>query len=276
MSLKKANFNNLYNALDPRAYYSQVSSLNYLIPHHAQAIIRSFIDLNENTGQTTVLDLCCGYGVNSALLNFDITLEKLYDYYESTQGITSFHNEMVSNDKNYFSKKRHSSSTIEIIGIDAADNAIDYAHKTHLIDHGLVYDLERSELNQSAETIISKAKLIIVTGGLSYIGSCTFKKLLRCYKPSEMPVILWFSLCATDVSSVLSTFKKFGLHTSCSTHKFPQRFIHKDKDKLLGNSAESKDSILYSYLYISAVDVDIAKTLGIGTTPSVERIPLIA
>ena len=82
----KSDFDSIYNRDDPRAYFRTLAPLKYSAPAHGTPIFRicadKIADLREKP-QIDVLDLCCGYGINGALLKHDIDLKDIYSRYAS-------------------------------------------------------------------------------------------------------------------------------------------------------------------------------------------------
>ncbi len=68
-------FDEIYNQPDPRVFYSRLGRLDYQSPHHAQPVFRRLVAARMRSGPVTVLDLCCSYGVNAALLNHHLSLD---------------------------------------------------------------------------------------------------------------------------------------------------------------------------------------------------------
>ncbi|WP_223772781.1 hypothetical protein [Streptomyces sp. 135] len=129
----KTRFDDIYDQPDPRAYFRTLAPYEYEIPHHAQAVFRRTRELRSrmpgDEGPVTVLDVCCSYGINAALLNHDLTLADLYAHYTSA-ALTP--QELIECDKEFYATRRRPDAT-PMIGLDAAANATRYA-----LDAGLL------------------------------------------------------------------------------------------------------------------------------------------
>lgn len=80
----KANFDGVYDLPDPRGYFEALGSLNYQAPEHGRRVFSALLGAIRDDGNVpNVLDLCCSYGVNAALLKHDLTLDDLYARYAS-------------------------------------------------------------------------------------------------------------------------------------------------------------------------------------------------
>src|SRR5690606_29633408 len=84
----KATFDNVYNHPDPRAYFATLGRLGYCIPEQAKPVFGAVIDaLKEERGTEvpTVVDIGCSYGVNAALLKYELSIDDLYARYTQPQ-----------------------------------------------------------------------------------------------------------------------------------------------------------------------------------------------
>ena len=86
---RKSNFSDTYDRPTPETYYRALHSLDYKTPELARPFIRRCLDMIRKTLRgrpVRVIDLCCGYGVNAALLNHDVDMDDLYDRYTDWPG----------------------------------------------------------------------------------------------------------------------------------------------------------------------------------------------
>src|SRR5215210_1801520 len=86
----KANFDLVYGLEDPREYFGAFEELDYCIPQHGQRVFSTLIEARREAGHnglgerpTGVVDVCCSYGINAALLKHEVTLNDLYARYGS-------------------------------------------------------------------------------------------------------------------------------------------------------------------------------------------------
>ena len=89
-----------------------------------------------------MIDLCCGYGVNAALLNHDIDMKDLYDRCADGPDERLPVPAIVERDRSLFAGRRRSPIEAEVIGVDVAANALAYARDVGLLAEGLALDLE--------------------------------------------------------------------------------------------------------------------------------------
>jgi hypothetical protein len=103
----KARFDDIHDSRDPRAYFRTLGALDYEIPQLAQPAVQSVMTaLPDRAGQAPaplrVLDVCCSYGVNAALLRTDVTLAELFDRYSSEALAKLTPTEVAEQDAHFF------------------------------------------------------------------------------------------------------------------------------------------------------------------------------
>ena len=213
---RKSNFSNTYNRPTPETYYRALHSLDYKTPELARPFIRRCLDMIRKTRRdrpVRVIDLCCGYGVNAALLNHDVDMDDLYDRYTVWPVPDLLPKAMIEGDRRLFAIRRRSPPEAEVIGVDVAANALTYAREAGLLAEALPLNLERDDPDARARALFGGADMITVTGGLSYIGKATFERVLDCFPTNHRPWIVWFPLRHVNVDSVTETLQRFGLKT---------------------------------------------------------------
>jgi len=222
---KKANFNDTYDQLTPEAYYQTLHGLDYRLPELARPLIERCIDTLRRIRRRSrirVIDLCCGYGVNAALLNHKIDMDDLYDRYTDVAHVDLPAEKVIERDRHLFARRRHSPMKADIIGVDVAANAVAYAKDTGLLSDALALNLEQDDPDAQTRALFRQADLVTVTGGLSYIGSASFERILDCFPKENRPWVVWFPLRHTIVDKVTDTLAHFGLKTEWLT-TLPQR-----------------------------------------------------
>ena len=239
---QKANFDDIYNMSDPRGYFETLGLLGYQAPEHGRRVFTA-LQRAMHGGQgcsTKVLDLCCSYGVNAALLKHDLTLEDLYERYASPDlaGLSS--GELAASDAAFYGDHRKN-SPLQIVGVDLASNAVSYALRAGLLDAGAVENLENNEPTEELRQSARGAGLITVTGGVGYIWERTFERVLSCImdgpddggaKGQHAPWVAAFAVRFADYSSVADALARRGLVTEkLSTRTFPQRRFESDAER---------------------------------------------
>ncbi len=134
--------------------------------------------LGSPDGATTVLDVCCSYGVNAALLNHELTFDELRSHYRSWEQAVLPRDELVAADRCFFAERRRPDA-VEVIGLDIAENAVAYATEVGLLEHGLVADLETADsVPDDVAARLADVELVTVTGGVGYVTERTFEAVV--------------------------------------------------------------------------------------------------
>ncbi|MGW7006471.1 hypothetical protein ACWGCW_27535 [Streptomyces sp. NPDC054933] len=223
----KSRFDDIYDQPDPRAYFRRLAPLEYRIPHHAQPVFRRVLTARAAMpgprDPVTVLDLCCSYGINAALLNHHMTLDELYAHYTSPEARACSRAELVEWDKEFYASRRRA-DPVRVIGLDAAGNAVRYAQDVGLLDDGFVEDLESDAPSPRLRRAMAGVGLITVTGGVGYISARTFQALLEC---AQLPVwVAAFVLRTVPYEPVARCLAAQGLATEQDTVRtYPQRLF---------------------------------------------------
>lgn len=171
-------FDDVYNRPDPRRFFGSLGRFDYQTPHHAQTVFRRLVAARARSGPVTVVDLCCSYGINAALLNHHLTLADLYARYTSPRLAALGTNELIESDKDFYTARRRDDA-VPVIGLDIATSAINYALAVGLLDAGFTENLETDTASPALLHAVSAASLITVTGGTSFLTARTFHQLLH-------------------------------------------------------------------------------------------------
>ncbi|MET9427682.1 hypothetical protein [Streptomyces sp. NPDC003036] len=224
----KTRFDDVYDRPDPRAYFARLAPLRYEIPHHAQGVFRRTVadwraaaPGGGGQGSPTVLDVCCSYGVNAALLNHDLTLAELYEHYTCPRAQRLSTAELVAWDKRFYAERRRSDA-VPVVGLDIAGRALRYARAVGLLDAAFAEDLERGPAGPGLRRALSGVGLITITGGGSYVTRRTFDALLDA---AHRPVwVSAFVLRTVSYAGIAAALDAHGLRTvSDPARSWPQR-----------------------------------------------------
>jgi SAM-dependent methyltransferase len=214
----KANFHEIYRREDPRAYYTVLGALDYVIPEIARPMFAQLAQhcAAERGRPILILDLGCSYGVNAALMRYGVTLNQLRERYLAPSLRTMPAERLTEYDARYFSGWP-ARRDIRFLGLDASPEAISYGRKAGLLDAGVAIDLEAHELSRPARELVARADMIISTGCVGYVTERTFEKLLDAFETTQKPWIASFVLRMFDYEKIASALSRRAL----ATEKFP-------------------------------------------------------
>lgn len=224
----KADFGDVYNQPDPRPYYRALGALDYEIPAHGAAVFDLLLDEMGGRAGKTVLDVCCGYSANAALLNYRIELTDLYEHYEHLEDAAA--DDVAESDRRWFAE-RSRPDAVSVVGLDVADNAVRYATHVGLLDQGVVADLETGQPDNETTQILAAADLVAVTGGIGYVGDKTFRTIVEA-SGDDPPWVAALCLRWVDYAPVAEALGDLGLVTErLEGYCVPQRRFAHDEER---------------------------------------------
>jgi SAM-dependent methyltransferase len=222
----KFEFSAVYDRDDPSGYFSSLKPLSYRTPAIAAPIFRrclAALRAARRIETATVLDLCCGYGANAALVNHKLSMDDLYARYRRRRRMRPMA-ERLRADRAWFAAQQRQLTPARFIGVDAATNALDYAQNAGLLDTAIAGDFESGDPDAEQRRTIARADLVTVTGGMSYIGPETFARVLAAFPAGCKPWIAIFPLRHLDMRPLAELLRKHGLALEPWTAKaFPHR-----------------------------------------------------
>jgi len=229
----KASFGSVYDRPDPTEYFASLRPLDYRIPEIAAPIFRRALTaLRRLHGieRPTVLDICCGYGVNTMLLNYRLTMDALYRRF-TRRRLARPVDARLPADRDWFARYRRTRNdgpdgdAVRVTGIDVAPHALDYARAVGLLSDTAAANLEADSPNARTKAMIARADLVTVTGGMSYIGEKTFGRLLGAFdRTARQPWIAIFPLRHMDVRPLVALMREHGLRLEpWRARAFPHR-----------------------------------------------------
>lgn len=227
----KANFDNVYDLPDPRGYFEALGALDYRAPEHGRRVFPALLrEMRRDGGSAPrVLDLCCSYGVNAALLKNGLTLDDLYARYGSEEVAGLSTGELAASDTAFYAGRRREDAP-EVVGTDAAANAVSYALRVGLLDAGAGEDLEESEPTEELRRAARGVGLVTVTGGVGYVWERTFDRVLSAVTGAapafagRPPWVAAFAVRFVDYEPIAAVIARHGLATEkISVRTFAQR-----------------------------------------------------
>lgn len=228
----KASFDHIYDLEDPRGYFGALGELDYLAPQHGSSVFSALLEEKASNGRPAkILDLCCSYGVNAALLKHELSLEDLYSRYGSEELAGLSTDELVAADNEFYEDRRVESPP-EVVGVDVAGNAVSYALQASLLDAGFAENLEENEPSEALREATAGVDLLTVTGGIGYVWQSTFERVLSCFDADSTPWVATMPLRMVDYAPVAETLSEYGLATEkLTTRTFQQRRFLDDRER---------------------------------------------
>lgn len=238
----KANLDHIYNQPDPRAYFRELRKLDYVIPGLAKPVFQKLIRHLRRRSKDTVrvLDLGCSYGINAALLRYDLSMPALYEHWGDASLFRAAPDRVARSDRDFFGELDEAES-IEVIGFDPAEHAVGYAEEVGLLEEGFALNLETDPLPEAARERLAPVDLVISTGCVGYVTEKSFERLLPAVMRGRAPWIANFVLRLFPFDSIEATLRKRGYVTEkLAGRTFVQRrFIDaRERDRVLEQMRE--------------------------------------
>lgn len=219
----KSDFSDIYSQPDPRAYFGTLGQLDYQIPQQSMPVVEAVLAGSERDGRPRkVLDVCCSYGINAALLRYEVDLEEVGARCTDPTRAALAPGEVIADDAAFYASR--SPADLAVLGLDASKPAIDYGLAAGLLTGGWAEDLESEDPSPALAAGLRDVGLVVCTGGVGYIGPRTFDRIVAAV---DDPADLWlavFVLRVFDYAEFAATLSTYGLVTEqVPGVTFPQR-----------------------------------------------------
>jgi hypothetical protein len=184
--------------------------MGYQVPTHALPVFQSVL---AGLGRRCdVLDVCCSYGINGALLRCQVSLDELGARYADPvlSGLSTA--ALAGQDRGFFASRPRADRP-RVLGLDASAAAIDYATRVGTLNDGWAEDLERRSPSAALVAGLRSVGMIICTGGVGYIGPRTFSRLLDAMPDPSSLWLVVFVLRVFSYAEVAGVLGRYGLIT---------------------------------------------------------------
>ncbi len=204
----KADFTDIYTESDPRSYYRTLAALDYQITANAAPYAERVLKAAPRDGvERTVLDVCCSYGVNAALLRGSTHEELIENYLDP--GLDNLEPQgVLRHDQQGFGGRASSGRTVR--GLDISEPAIDYATAAGLLSDGWAEDLEQHDPSPGLVEGIRDTGLVLSTGAVGYVTDRTYRRILGAL---DRPDDVWLLSC------VLRMYSFDSIAEACAEHE---------------------------------------------------------
>ncbi|TDC49359.1 class I SAM-dependent methyltransferase [Actinomadura sp. KC345] len=258
----KISLDHIYTRPDPRAYFSTLRELGYIIPELAKPHFHRFIDEYREARQVrspTVLDIGCSYGVNAALVKYGATMDELYDRYGGRDAHRHTRASLLSRDRELIRSGEHTSN-LRFLGLDASDEALSYALEAGFLDGAVHADLENGEPTDEQRAQLAGTDLVISTGCLGYVTERTLLRVVEAHG-ERRPWMAHFVLRMFPFEPIAEALGAAGYETVRRGGLFRQRRFATPQerslvlDRLAGSGVDpaglETDGWFYAQLHIS-------------------------
>ncbi|WP_070011899.1 methyltransferase type 12 [Streptomyces abyssalis] len=246
----KVTLDHIYNGPDPRAYFRELRKLDYCVPQQAKPYFAKLIEEYRDTTQVAVpkvLDIGCSYGINAALLKYDVTMDALYARYcdehlagggprtgagtEPGKGSGTGTAEgaraeeapeaLLARDRK-LARSHRPARPLRFVGLDTSGSALAYALEAGFLDDVVHADLERNEPSARQRAQFAGTDLVISTGCIGYVTERTLTRIVRSMG-GHRPWMAHFVLRMFPFGPVERALEELGYSTVCAGDVFRQR-----------------------------------------------------
>ena len=221
----KVVLSSVYNSPDPRAYWHTLVGLDYRVPEEAKPyFLRALAARREQCGASgracKVVDLGCSYGVNGALLRFNLSIADIHRRYGTEQAAALDRATLLRRDRAL--KVHPNLEGVRLVGIDTSRNAATYALEAGFVDSIVIADLEDRALAPDEGALLADAELVFSTGCIGYVTAQTLERILEA-SDGRAPWMVHTVLRMFDLRPIEQALARCGYTTARSPRLVRQR-----------------------------------------------------
>ena len=207
----KKDFTNIYTQKSPNSYLKEMKRLDYRIPDKTKPLYLSIIKHLQKklSNKINILDIGSSYGINSALMKYDLKMSELDDFFLNDDPT-------IKQSKQFFEEISFD-ETLNFYQIDISEPALQFSENIGLCEKGICVNLESEDLHVKD---IPQSDIIIATGCIGYIGYKAFDNLFELikkqqskndsYTPKREPLFAFSVLRIFDMEKIQKTFEHYG------------------------------------------------------------------
>lgn len=229
----KVELRGIYDNADPCRYFSTLSRLDYRIPGEAKPFFRRVVAARREASErrdAKLIDIGCSYGVNGALLKHGLSMGDLYALYGQAHACDR--DALLARDRALYAEP--ADGDLEIVGVDVAANAIEYAVEAGAMDAGVAADFERHDPGPAELAALAGSDLMISTGCFGYVTDASLERILEATGPAR-PWMAHFVLRMFPFDEAEARLARHGYVTEKLDGLFAQRRFA---------SAQERESVL--------------------------------
>lgn len=207
----KKNFTDIYMQKFPDDYLEEMKRLHYRIPDKTKSLYLSLAEqlYKKLSRPVNILDIGSSYGINSALMTYDLKMSDLDDFFLNDDSTS------LEQTRKFF-KKNPSNDNLHFYQIDISDPALQFSEDVKLCKKGICVNLETENLPTKE---IPPFDLVIATGCIGYIGYKAFSHLFESIKKqqsknsqsdADKPIFAFSVLRIFDMKKIQQTFDYYG------------------------------------------------------------------
>jgi hypothetical protein len=207
----KRKFTDIYTQKFPDDYLEEMKKLQYRIPDKTKIFYLSLAKqlYKKLSRPINILDIGSSYGINSALMKYDLKMSDLDDFFLQEDSTN------LEQTRQFF-EKIPSNDNLNFYQIDISNPAVQFSEDVKLCKKGICVNLETDGLPIKE---LPSLDMIIATGCIGYIGFKAFSNLFELIKKQqtkhsqsdiEKPIFAFSVLRIFDMEKIQQTFDYYG------------------------------------------------------------------
>ena len=207
----KKKFTDIYTQKFPDDYLKEMKKLHYRIPDKTKPLYLSLAEqlTKKLSRPINILDIGSSYGINSALLKYDLEMSDLDDFFLQEDNTT------LEQTRQFF-EKIPSKDNLNFYQIDISEPALQFSEHAKLCKKGICVNLETGNLPIKE---LPSFDMVIATGCIGYIGYKAFSNLFELIKKQQSkspeseidkPIFAFSVLRIFDMEKIQKTFDYYG------------------------------------------------------------------
>jgi len=200
----KKDFTDIYTQKFPDSYLKEMKKLHYRIPDKTKPLYLSLAEhlVKKLSRPINILDIGSSYGVNSALMKYDLEMSNLDDFFLQEDNTT------LEKSKQFF-EKIPSNGNLNFYQIDISEPALQFSEQTKLCKKGICINLETGNLPIKE---IPSFDMVIATGCIGYKAFSNLFELIKKQQSKhpeskiDKPIFAFSVLRMFDMEKILKTF----------------------------------------------------------------------
>jgi hypothetical protein len=207
----KKKFTDIYTQKFPDDYLEEMKKLHYRIPDKTKILYLSLAKqlYKKLSRPINILDIGSSYGINSALMKYDLEMSDLNDFFLQEDSTN------LEQTRQFF-EKIPSNDNLNFYQIDISNPAVQFSEDVKLCKKGICVNLETDGLPIKE---LPSLDMIIATGCIGYIGFKAFSNLFELIKKQQTkysqsdidkPIFAFSVLRIFDMEKIRKTFDYYG------------------------------------------------------------------
>lgn len=192
----------------PTPYLNEMRSVGYRIPDQTKPLYQHLAErmINHVKRPLKVLDLGSSYGINSALLNHELVMSELDEFFNNNPEPS------IVEVQDFFEGLPNKNPNFRFYLVDTSSPALEFAEKAGLCEGSFCVNLETEKVSQEFKQTMEDIDLIISTGCVGYIGWKAFEKMFSTVqKNSEaVPIFAFTVLRMFQKDDIARVFEENG------------------------------------------------------------------